>query len=233
MDLILTAPEIRVLGCLLEKETTTPEYYPLTLNSLVSACNQKSNRDPVVEFDEEIVLHALDDLREKQLAMRVDVAGSRVPKFRHSFERRFEVSGAQKALLCVLFLRGPQTVGELRGRAQRMHAFPDLASVEQCLGGLAEPDEESLLTEPLVRELPRRPGRKEPRYAHLFLRLSDDPEAIDDPSVASEPPGQPVSGHPQVDLHAAVEELRIEVDRLREEVADLRKEIGGDVETTC
>lgn len=163
MDWILHPVEIRVLGCLLEKEAATPEYYPLTLNSLVLACNQKSNRDPVVEYDETSVLHTLDGLREKGLVLRVDQAGSRVPKFRHQLLSRFPLNEREVALLCTLFLRGPQTSGELRSRSERLYPFRDLAQVEETIHDLA-----TRLEEPLLQTLPRQPGHKEVRHAHLF-----------------------------------------------------------------
>jgi hypothetical protein len=155
----LDAVEVRVLGCLLEKEQTTPEYYPLTLNALVAACNQKSNRDPVMELTETDAQGALDRLREHVLVWAT--SGARVQRWEHRLDRRLELDGAGKALLTVLFLRGAQTPGELRTRSERMHAFASLEEVEQALRQLAA------RPEPLVIELPRLPGQKERRWAHL------------------------------------------------------------------
>lgn len=161
MDQILTQVEVRVLGSLIEKEITTPEYYPLTLNALVNACNQISNRDPVVSFDERTVARALESLREKRLAWMVTGIG-RVPKYEHRFSEALKLAEQELAVLCVLMLRGPQTVGEIRGRTGRLYEFKELEEVELTLQALmtAEP--------PLAIKLPRQPGTKESRYAHLL-----------------------------------------------------------------
>ena len=161
MDQILTQVEVRVLGSLIEKEITTPEYYPLTLNALVNACNQISNRDPVVSFDERTVARALESLREKKLAWMVTGVG-RVPKYEHRFTEALKLAEQELAVLCVLMLRGPQTVGEIRGRTGRLYEFRELEEVELTLQALmtAEP--------PLAVKLPRQPGTKESRYAHLL-----------------------------------------------------------------
>jgi len=161
LDQILTQVEVRVLGSLIEKEITTPEYYPLTLNALVNACNQLSNRDPVVSFDERTVARALESLREKKLAWMVTGIG-RVPKYEHRFAEALQLAEQELAVLCVLMLRGPQTVGEIRGRTGRLYEFKELEEVELTLQALlsAEP--------PLVVKLPRQPGTKESRYAHLL-----------------------------------------------------------------
>src|SRR6202046_126476 len=133
MDLILDADEVRVLGALLEKEVTTPEYYPLSLNALVNACNQKSNRDPVVQFDEDTVERVLYTLRDKGLLLNITGAGSRVAKYGHRLSEQLNLGRRELAILCELMLRGPQTLGELRTRAERMHPFDDLAEVESVL----------------------------------------------------------------------------------------------------
>jgi uncharacterized protein YceH (UPF0502 family) len=161
LDQILTQVEVRVLGSLIEKEITTPEYYPLTLNALVNACNQLSNRDPVVSFDERTVARALESLREKKLAWMVTGIG-RVPKYEHNFSEALKLAEQELAVLCVLMLRGPQTVGEIRGRTGRLYEFKELEEVELTLQALmtAEP--------PLAVKLPRQPGTKESRYAHLL-----------------------------------------------------------------
>ena len=161
METILNGKEVRVLGCLIEKELATPEYYPLTLNALTNASNQKSNREPVMSLEETEVIRALDSLRNKQLAL-VSAEGGRVPKYRHALMERLRLDPAELALLAELLLRGPQTMGELRARAERMHPFADLADVEEALRELME------RTPPLATILPRQPGRKEQRYAHMF-----------------------------------------------------------------
>lgn len=161
MDQILTPAEVRVLGSLIEKEITTPEYYPLTLNALTNACNQISNRDPVVAFDEKTVARALESLREKKLAWMVTGVG-RVPKYEHRFAETLQLAEQEVAVLCVLMLRGPQTMGEIRGRTGRLYEFKELEEVELTLKALmaAQP--------PLVLKLPRQHGTKESRYAHLL-----------------------------------------------------------------
>src|SRR3954466_6623637 len=167
----LDAVEVRVLGSLLEKEATTPEYYPLSLNALVNACNQKSNRDPVVNFDEETVDIALEGLRNKGLSSRIS-GGSRVTKFEHRFTERCNLGRREEAVLCVLMLRGPQTVGELRGRTERLYNFDDLESVENTLQRLAEMG--------FVKQLPRQAGYKESRWAQLLagdVEVTEEAEA--------------------------------------------------------
>jgi uncharacterized protein len=161
VDQILNSVEVRVLGSLIEKEITTPEYYPLTLNALVNACNQISNRDPVASFDEKTVARALESLREKKLAWMVTGVG-RVPKYEHRFAEAFQLAAQEIAVLCVLMLRGPQTVGEIRGRTGRLYEFKELEEVDLTLQALmaAQP--------PFVMRLPRQPGTKEARYAHLL-----------------------------------------------------------------
>src|SRR5258705_13169518 len=161
VDVLLSESEVRVLACLIEKESTTPEYYPLSLNALTLACNQKTNRDPVVSYDDDTVSDALDSLRDKRLARQAS-AQSRVAKYEHSILERFNLGRRELALLCTLMLRGPQTVGELRDRSERMRAFSDVEEVDACLETLMhwEP--------PLATRLPRQPGMKEPRYMHLL-----------------------------------------------------------------
>jgi uncharacterized protein YceH (UPF0502 family) len=203
MDTLLTATEIRVLGSLIEKEMTTPDYYPLTLNSLTTACNQKSNRDPVLELDETDVVKALDTLRFKGMAVQASGEGSRVPKYGHNLEAKLHFEPEQLAILCELFVRGPQTLGELRTRCERMRPFADLAAVEEVLLELME------LESPLVVKLPRQPGRKEQRYAHLFAGAPEIPEAEEAPPEAAR-------------LKVAAENERIS--KLEEEVAALKAE---------
>lgn len=162
MDLLLNNVEVRVLGALLEKDGTTPEYYPLSLNALCAACNQKSNREPVMSLDEDRVAAAIDSLRAKGLALDISGGEHRVHKYGHRMGEAFNFDRREQALMCVLMLRGPQTVGELRGRSERVYAFDGLADVEATLQRLAE------RTPPLVRKLARRSGEKEQRFAHLL-----------------------------------------------------------------
>lgn len=163
MDIILNSVEARVLGSLIEKELTTPDYYPLTLNALTNACNQKSNRDPVMGLDEKAVVRGLDGLREKQFVWQVRTAGSRVSKYEHNIKNAAAFSTQEIGILCVLLLRGPQTVGELRSRTARLYNFRDLSEVEATLQELTDRKEG-----PFVVRLPRQTRRKERRYTHLF-----------------------------------------------------------------
>ena len=159
---VLTVAEARVLGSLVEKEVTTPDYYPLSLNALINACNQRSNREPVMDLDEDTVRLALRRLEDKQLGGRARNADSRVTKYEHWLGEAFNFSRAETALMCVLLLRGPQTPGELRGRTERMHRFEELTDVAAGLQKLMEREPS------LVAVLPRQPGTKESRYAHLL-----------------------------------------------------------------
>lgn len=158
VDFELTAPEARVLGCLMEKEMATPEYYPLSLNGLVNACNQKSNRNPVVSFDETTVLQALDELKAIHLVLQSNV--TRVSKYEHIFGKTFNLVARELAVLCLLLLRGPQTMGELRARAERMYAFNGLNEADETLRSLEDMG--------MVRQMPRQPGQKESRFVHLL-----------------------------------------------------------------
>jgi len=162
MPEILTETEARVIGALIEKQLTTPEYYPLTLNALVAACNQKTNRDPVVSFTEQTVQKSLDDLREKNIVYVFYGSTSRVPKYKHILDKVCELEPPETAVICVLLLRGAQTLGELRERTGRLHEFSSLGEVSETLDSLARRDE------PLVARLERQPGQKEVRYAHLL-----------------------------------------------------------------
>lgn len=213
----LDAIEARVLGCLIEKELTTPDYYPLSLNALVNACNQLSNREPVMTLSEPDVNRALDKLRDKRLAVVITGGDSRVFKFAHKVREIFELNSAQTALLCVLLLRGPQTVGELRGRTGRMHEFADLADVQTTLGSLATRDEPLI---PLVAVLPRQPGTKEARYTHL---LSGAPAAALAPA-ASEPAAftAPLSSDT-----TRLAQLEADNADLKRQLADLRHEFDA------
>jgi hypothetical protein len=169
MDTPLDAAEVRVLGSLLEKEIATPDYYPLSLNALVNACNQKSNREPVVSYDEETVENALEGLRRKGMAVRITGGDSRVPKHGQRFTETFNLGRREAAVTCMLMLRGPQTVGELRGRTERLYTFDDLEAVEGTLARLAEVG--------FVKHLPRQAGFKESRWTHL---LSGDVELAEE-----------------------------------------------------
>jgi uncharacterized protein len=207
--LTLTSDEARVLGALIEKQITTPEYYPLTLNALIAACNQKSNRDPVLALDETAVVLALDELRDKKLAWQVSLAGHRAYKYRHAFTEVFHVSEMCVPLLTELLLRGPQTAAELRTRTERMQAvFADVAAVEAALQGLAEHTQG-----PLTVKLARESGRREARWAHL---LSGPPVAVTPPSASSDAMPPPVTA-------SAVSRL----DRLEQELAAVREQVAG------
>ena len=203
----LDAVESRIIGCLIEKEITTPEYYPLTLNALVNACNQRTNRDPLVNFDEDDVTAGLDSLRQKQLISTLTGGGNRVPKYGHRLQERLNLGRREMALLCELLLRGPQTTGELRDRAGRMHRFGDTDEVERCLRTLAERPEQSYVT-----LLPRQPGLKEPRWGHL---LSGTPQIIESVPAASRVRG---------DQGDRVAELEGEVASLRQRMEDLEQQ---------
>ncbi len=167
MPLLLDSSEVRVLGSLMEKEATTPEYYPLSLNALVNACNQKSNRDPVVSYDDDTVMDALDRLREKRLSLTITGNG-RVHKYAQRISETLNLGRRESAVLCVLLLRGPQTLGEIKDRSERMHNFADLAEMEAVLDKLS-----GLPDGALVRKLPRQPGQKEQRYTHLLAGEPD------------------------------------------------------------
>ena len=206
MNIILNHLETRVLGSLIEKDVTTPDYYPLSLNALVNACNQKNNRDPVMNLDEETVRQALETLQEKRLAGPTSSADSRVTKYEHRLQEAFNFTRGETAILCVLLLRGPQTPGELRGRTERMHRFEDLTEVQSTLQRLMQRDP------PLVRVLPRQPGTKEARYMHL---LAGDVEDAADVARAPSPAFVPTnSGDTD------------RITRLEDEIADLRKEVA-------
>jgi len=202
---------VRVLGSLAEKQVTTPDYYPLTMNALVHACNQISNRDPVVQYDERTVNEAVDSLRLKNLVYIFYGAESRVPKYKHMMREVLGLAPPELAALCVLMLRGPQTVGEVRGRTGRLHEFADLREVEEALDGLAHRDE------PLVTKLPRQAGRKEARYAHL---LSGQP-IVEDEAEAHAAPAAPRARGGESER---VARLEAEVERLSGELAEMRRQ---------
>ena len=201
---VLTPEEVRALGALLEKEATTPEYYPLTLNSLVAACNQKSNRWPVVEFGEGDVHRALDGLRAKGMAAEI-IGNGRVSKFAQRYTEKLNMGRRESAILCVLLLRGPQTLGEIKGRTERVYEFSDLAEVELVLQKLAAREDG-----PLTQKLAPAPGMKEPRWAQIL----GGPVEFSAPAAARE-----FSGAERIGA------LEAEVAKLREEVADLRRRL--------
>jgi uncharacterized protein YceH (UPF0502 family) len=218
VDITLDDVEARVLGALVEKEATTPDYYPLSLNALVNACNQKSNRHPVMSLDEGAVRAALDSLNRKGLAGEASGAGTRVTKFEHRLQEAFNFSRPENAVLCLLLLRGPQTPGELRGRAERLHHFDDLEAVHSALQHLMDRQP------PLVKVLPRQPGTKESRYAHL---LSGDVEAWE-PEPAPAGPSSSTSASADSEriarLEAEIASLQEEVASLKQQLADFRKQ---------
>ena len=196
----------------MEKAATTPDAYPLTLNNLILACNQKTNRNPVVEFDEDAVVEAIDDLRKKGFAFRVDVAGSRSAKYRHNIDELLGLSRGSKALLTVLLLRGAQTLGELRTRCERMHSFATTESVEEELIEVAEE-----IDRPLWMKLPRAPGQKEERYQHL-VSGEPDLEALEHASPAAMAPVV----NKLSDRDERIQELETEVQHLKQELESLK-----------
>jgi uncharacterized protein len=201
----------RILGALIEKEMTTPDYYPLTLNALLTACNQKSNREPVMSLDEDSIVPELDVLRERRIVFQVRAAGSRALKYEHNLGAIADFSPREAAVLCVLLLRGPQTPGQIRNRTTRLYAFNGLSEVERALAELAEkPDG------PFVRKLPRQAGHKEHRYAEL---LSDSPVPEETPEPVSAPPTE--SAAPEPDRLAGLEET---VSVLQSDLEELRAE---------
>jgi len=204
LNIILDATEIRILGCLIEKELTTPEYYPLSLNSLTNACNQKSNRNPIVSFEEADVAQGLEGLQAKGLARKTVTPGSRVTKHRHSILDKFDLSRQEIAILCELMLRGPQTMGEIRTHAERMSPFESLEVVEKILQALMDYDPA------LVIKLPREIGRKECRHIHLFSGSSSH-------DLSAEPAA------PQVTVQERISRLEEETSRLRSELEELKQ----------
>jgi hypothetical protein len=210
--IVLTAAQARVLGALMEKEITTPDYYPLSLHALINACNQRSNREPVMNLDEDDVRRALHGLDELRLAGPARSADARVAKYEHWLGEAFNFSRAEAALVCVLLLRGPQTPGELRGRTERMHRFDQIADVLAGLQRLMEREP------PLAAILPRQPGTKESRYAHL---LSGPLESIAIPAAA------PASGADAPAHEARIAQLEATVAELQQQVAALRQKIDN------
>ena len=217
MDQYLTDADVRVLGALIEKQVTTPDNYPLSLNALIAACNQSSNRQPVVAYNEETVLAAIQRLRRASLVRSIQRIDSRVTKHEHIAADTLDLSSNELGLLCVLMLRGPNTIGELRTRTERLAKFESLADVETTLNGLIEREKD-----PLVGRLPRRAGQKEARFAHLLSGAIAADNADDHDTAA------PVTRQPSDDRIAALEEivaeLRTEIGDMRQELQDFRKQ---------
>jgi uncharacterized protein YceH (UPF0502 family) len=208
MTTILTDIETRVLGALVEKQVTTPEYYPLTLNALTLACNQKNNRHPVTSYSESQVSAAVETLREKNLTYVFYGSTSRVPKYKHVMPEVMHLNRAELALMCVLMLRGPQTPGELRGNAARLHEFAGLDEIEQTLNGLISHEQE-----PFVVRLPRQAGQKEVRFAHLLSGEVQVDAVAETPRVS-----------PRESLEQKVEKLTAEVESLKQQFEEFKKQ---------
>ena len=221
MNATLNEYELRALAALVEKQIATPDYYPMTLNSLVNACNQKNHRDPVVSYDETIVARALDSLREKNLAYVFHGSEARAPKYGHLFPKAFDLSEAETPLMCVLILRGPQTSGELRSRSQHLRSFESLAEVETLLQGL------SLRDEPLIVRLPRQPGSRESRFAHLLGGPVETPQSEAPPRQATSIQQAQAENDKIAKLEEEVASLRRELNELRQQFAEFRRELGG------
>ncbi len=208
MDILLTDDEVRVLGCLMEKEIATPDYYPLTLNALINACNQKSNRDPVVSYDEATVLYAVNGLKERKLLRQSNL--SRVAKYEQLFAKELKLVPGEQATVCILLLRGPQTIGEIRSRTERLYPFSDLDEVQKTINNLSDMQ--------LVNALPRQPGRKESRYAHL---LSGKPQETGTTNILRPKNDQAADNRRSIDQ---TEELCRQIEELRQELQYLKEE---------
>jgi uncharacterized protein YceH (UPF0502 family) len=208
MTKLITAVEARVLGALIEKEITTPEYYPLSLHALVNACNQKNNREPVMQLDEDTIRQALHGLEDSELAGPARASDSRVTKYEHRLQEIFNFTRGEAAVLCVLLLRGPQTLGELRGRTERMHRFEDLSDVQAALDRLMRRDP------PLAKTLPRQPGTKEARSIHLFCDSTDSLEPAQSPLLEM-PAGS----------SDRIPRLEAELAAVQEDVAELKRQV--------
>jgi uncharacterized protein YceH (UPF0502 family) len=219
-ELILSAEEVRVVGALIEKQVTTPEYYPLTLNALRQACNQLSNREPVVSFDERTVVWALESLRDRKLVRVVSTADGRVPKYRHVLDEALGLKPPEMAVMCVLMLRGAQTVGEIRTRTERLYPFSALSFVETTLEDLMMRDV------PLVVKLPRLAGQKESRYAHLLGGAVEIPAEAEGESPRAEGAARGGRGESErvARLEAELKEVRAELAELRGQFAEFKKQ---------
>ena len=217
MNIVLNTTEVRVLGSLVEKDITTPDYYPLSLNALVNACNQKNNREPVTNLPEEEVRQALSTLQEKRLAGPASGADSRVTKYEHLLQEVFNFTRGEIAVMCVMLLRGPQTPGELRGRTERMYHFETLDDVQSTLQRLIQRDP------PLVKMLPRQPGTKENRYAHLLA--GEIEEASVERTLLSAPLRTTSNDNDRIShLEEVVAELKTEIQFLKQQFAEFRKQ---------
>ena len=218
-ELILNPEELRVIGALIEKQVTTPEYYPLTLNALRQACNQLSNRDPVVAFDEKTVAWALESLRDRKLIRVVTTADGRVPKYRHVLDEALGLKSPEMAVMCVLMLRGAQTVGEIRTRTERLYPFSALSFVETTL-------EDLMMREPpLVVKLPRQTGRKESRYAHLLGGEVQVAEAEDaTPQVERATLEVRAESEKFARLEEELKSVRVELSALQEQFREFKKQ---------
>ena len=219
MEILLSPVEVRILGALIEKELATPQYYPLSQNSLTNACNQKSNRDPVMALDEESVLNAIKILRKSKLVWRVETMGSRVEKYEHNISEIHEFTQQEIGILCELFLRGPQTVGEIRTRTARFCKFESLDEVEAVLQNLIDDTNIG----PFVQKLPREMGRRENRYAHLFsgevVIDTETNEKVDEYTVTAQDELKRIEA-----LELQVPELRAELAALREQFEEFKKQ---------
>jgi len=214
MPEILNETEARITGALIEKELTTPEYYPLTLNALVAACNQKTNREPVVSYTEATVQKTLDDLREKNLAYVFYGSTSRVPKYKHILDKVLELERSEISIVCVLLLRGAQTIGELRERTHRLYEFSGLGEVNETLDNLMRRDE------PLVIKLERQPGQKEVRYVHLLSGEVEAAAYVKEVSTSA----KPADNERMTNLENELEDLRGEFNSFRQSFEDFNKQ---------
>ena len=218
MPTILTPIEVRVLGSLIEKQITTPEYYPLTLNALTLACNQKNNRSPVTAFTESQVEEALNSLREKNLAYVFHGSTSRVPKFKHVAPEVLHLTPPEMAVMCVLMLSGPQTVGELRTRGSRLYDFSGLEEVDETLHSLSTKD-----TDPMVVKLPRQPGQKDARFVHLLSGEVNVDQLVEE-QTSARATRRSSDGERIEKLEAQVETLTSEVESLRQQFEQFKKQ---------
>ena len=212
MDILLSPIEVRIIGALIEKESTTPEYYPLSLNALTNACNQKSNRDPVMKLDEKTVVRILEDLRFKKFVRQITTAGARVVKYKHDISGLYGFSPQEKSILCELFLRGPQTLGELRTHIVRFCEFENLEELEDLLQKLIDAEKG-----PFVQKLPREIGRRENRYAHLFCgEVKVDNDKL-------KPLLEPAAIEVQAE-NKRIEALEQDMASIKDELSNLKKE---------
>ncbi len=222
LQAVLSPNEARVMGALVEKEITTPDYYPMTLNALTAACNQKSNRDPVLSLSENDVVQAFDEARKKALARMVEAGASRVPKYRHRLAETLQLTLPQLAVLSELLLRGAQTLGELRSRAERMHPFSSLTEVEAVLAELsaAEHPATAITGTPLVARLPRQIGQKEARYTHLLCGIPTAQEQSVSASLPTNADAERLNA-----LEEEVSALKQELSALREDFYALKRQL--------